>query len=202
MQKSARPTTLELLREAADGAPDDRIQIEYLLKRFRERAFGMLLLLATLPAFIPLPIGVGAIAGPLVMLVGLQLLLVMERPWLPRFVRARGPRREAYVRFLDRVGPLLGRLERAVKPRWTTLTVHRLPLALTGALLILLGFLLALPIPFSNYPFGLLLLLFSMSLIERDGIALVIAWTLGGGTVGAFLLASDVAAAWVGRLLG
>ena len=39
-----------------------------------------------------------------------------------------------------------------------------------------IGVALALPIPFTNYPFGFLLVVYAVALIERDGIALVIAW--------------------------
>jgi len=42
--------------------------------------------------------------------------------------------------------------------------------------LILLGVLLALPIPFTNYPFGLLILGFGVALIERDGVLLALIW--------------------------
>jgi hypothetical protein len=37
---------------------------------------------------------------------------------------------------------------------------------------VLLGLLLALPIPLTNYPFGLIILAFSLGYIERDGILL------------------------------
>lgn len=195
------PTTLDLLRETARGEPNDTVALADLLQRFRERAFGVLLLAATLPAFIPLPLGVGAIAGPLVMLVGSQLLLAFHQPWLPRGLRRRGPQRETVARFLRRSEPLFRRLERLVRPRWEVLVTHPLALCLTGALLLALGFLLALPIPFTNYPFGLLLLLFCVALIERDGLLLSIAWLLGGGIIAGFLLASEAAAGWVGRML-
>lgn len=196
------PTTLDLLRETARGAPAEVVALADLLQRFRERAFGVLLLAATLPAFIPLPFGVGAVAGPLVMLVGLQLLLAFHQPWLPRRLRDRGPRRETVGRFLQRSEPLFRRMERLVRPRWEGLVTHPLALCLTGALLLALGFLLALPIPFTNYPFGLLLLVYCVALIERDGLLLSIGWLLGGGVIGGFLLASEAAAGWVGRMLG
>lgn len=202
MPPSARPTTLDLLRETAAGQPSETVALEALLQRFRERAFGVLLLAATLPAFIPLPFGVGAIAGPLVALVGLQLLLTFKQPWLPGALRRRGPRRETVGRFVLRAGPLLRRLERRVRPRWEPFVDHPFSLAFTGALLVLLGLLLSLPIPFTNYPFGLLLVLFSVALIERDGVLLALGWLIGGGTVAGFLAASEAAAGWVGRMLG
>lgn len=194
-------STHQLLASLVDGGPaDERITLQSLAERFQERAYGVLLFAATLPAFIPLPLGVGAIAGPLVMLVGVQMLLTVRRPWLPGFLRRRGPSREAFGRFMLRAGPWLRRLERVVRPRWQALTLHRGALAFSGLLLVALGFLLALPIPLTNYPFGLLLMLFCVALIERDGLLMAIAWAIGGATVASFLLLSEAAAGWVSRV--
>jgi hypothetical protein len=64
---------------------------------------------------------------------------------------------------------------------------------LTGLQLALLGFLLSLPIPFTNYPFGIILLLYAIALIERDGRLLIIGWVLGiGAIVASALLSSEV----------
>ena len=52
--------------------------------------------------------------------------------------------------------------------------------------LLLLGVLLALPIPVTNYVFGFLLLLFAFALLERDGALLLVAWVAGGIAVVVF----------------
>ena len=56
---------------------------------------------------------------------------------------------------------------------------HPLASAFSGLLMILLGLLLALPIPFTNYLFGALLLLFAFALLERDGALMLVAWISG-----------------------
>lgn len=190
--------TVRLLAELAEeGDPQASLPLAAVLDRLGERAFGALLLLATLPAFIPLPFAVGAIAGPLVALVGLQLALGLDRPWLPGRLRDRPIPRAALRRFGTRLRPLLAWLERWLRPRrgeW----VHLRPVRVgSGLLLIVLGGLLALPIPFTNYPFGLLLLVFAIALVEHDGRLLMIAWALGGGTVLAFALLSGAVAQWL-----
>jgi hypothetical protein len=155
----------------------------------------MLLFFATLPAFIPIPGVGGAVSGPLVMLIGLQLLIGLHRPWLPRFIAERGPHRHALSRFRERLSPWLGRLERVVRPRATTLLDHFVTSSFTGLLLMVLGLLLSLPIPFTNYLFGALLLLFAFALLERDGHLMVVAWVLGGLAVTvAGLLSGNLAA--------
>ncbi len=174
-------STRELLDDFAMGNPDDVLRLGELLSGFGQAAFGMLLFIATIPAFIPIPGVGGAIGGPLVVLVGAQLLLGRDRLWLPGFLARRGPHRRSIGLFRASLSPWLARLEKIVKPRMPTLLNHRLALSFTGLLLVLLGVLLALPIPFTNYLFGSLLLLFALALLERDGALMLAAW-IGGGT--------------------
>ena len=176
------------------GDPDATLRLGDLLDGLGRRAFGMLLFVATLPAFIPIPIG-GAVSGPLVVLIGLQLLAGRREPWLPAAVERRGPRRHALARFYRLMGPWLARLEKLVRPRLPQVLQHRAAAALTGLLLVLLGLLLSLPIPFTNYLFGALLLLFALALLERDGALLLAAWITGAACVGVFGLLSGKFAA-------
>lgn len=165
------------------GDPGDTLRLRDLLDGLGRRSFGMLLFVATLPAFIPIPIG-GAISGPLVVLIGVQLLAGRREPWLPRAIADRGPHRQALARFDRLVAPWLARLERVVRPRFPELLHHPAAAALTGLLLVMLGLLLSLPIPFTNYLFGALLLLFALALLERDGALMAVAWIAGGACVG------------------
>ena len=74
MRNDSAPERTSILLERIareDGAPD--VSLGELLDRFDGRAFGVLVVIATLPAFLPTPIGAGAIAGPLVVLLGLQM---------------------------------------------------------------------------------------------------------------------------------
>ena len=179
-------TTVALLDGFADGDPEDVLRLGDLLKDFGPAAFGMLLFLGVLPAFIPVPGVGGAVGGPLVILVGVQLLLGMRKLWLPEFLVRRGPHRSAMMRFRQRMAPWLRRLEKLVRPRMTAFLDNRIALSFTGLLLVLLGVLLALPIPFTNYVFGFLLLLFAFALLERDGALLLVAWIAGGIAVVVF----------------
>ena len=70
----------------------------------------------------------------------------------------------------------------------------------SGFLLMLVGVALALPIPFTNYPFGLLLLAFAVALIERDGIVLIVAWLASAIVAGVLLKLSGHIVDAIGRL--
>lgn len=193
-----------ILRGHAQGDPEQLLPLRDLLAELDRTAFGMLLLIATLPAFIPIPVG-GAISGPLAMLIGVQLLAGMHKPWLPAFIADRGPHRHVLATFDRRMAPWLSRLEILVRPRMQMLVTHRLSMVVTGLLLLLLGLLLSLPIPLTNYVFGGLLLLFAVALLEGDGLVMLIAWVAGTIAVITFgVLSGSLAAAagqWLGRLM-
>jgi hypothetical protein len=187
-----------LLDGLAAGDPDEVLRLRDLLAGLGRRAFGMLLLIATLPAFIPIPIG-GAISGPLVVLIGVQLLVGKRRPWLPEFLARRGPHRHALARFDRMISPWLARLEKLVRPRLPQLFGYRAAAMFTGLLLVLLGLLLSLPIPLTNYLFGALLLLFALALLERDGALLLVAWGAAAIAIAVFGVLSGKFAAIAAR---
>jgi len=171
--------TRAVLDAFAEGDPDDHLRLGDLLSGLRQTAFGMLLFVAVLPAFMPIPGVAGAVSGPLVALIGVQLLVCLRKPWLPGFLARRGPHRKSMVRFRDLMSRWLGWVEKLVRPRMGWVLDHPVASAFTGLLLVLLGVLLALPIPFTNYLFGVLLLLFVFALLERDGALMLVAWLAG-----------------------
>jgi len=176
--------TAALLRAALMSTPGERVAIEQLLEPLRRRAFGFLLLLLAIPNFLPVPIGIGGVMGVLVIALGLEMLIGLEHPWIPGFLRRRTMSREGLLRFLDRIEPMTRRLERICKPRLQRLT--RRPFTfLSGAIMVLVGVLLALPIPFTNYVFGAMLIAFAFALVERDGALLVAVWVATAAIVAA-----------------
>ena len=130
--------------------------------------------------------------GVLVSFIGLQMLLGFEHPWLLNTLRQRGIKRSSVERFIARLTPVLRWLERLCSPRLEMLTRHPAH-RISGLLLVLIGVALALPIPFTNYLFGLLLVLFAVALIERDGIALLIAWVASAAVAIVLLTLSHAA---------
>ena len=189
-----------ILDSIAEGAPDDLLALGDLMSGLGRRAFGMLLFVCVLPAFIPIPIG-GAISGPLTMLIGIQLGIGLRKPWLPAFIARRGPHRHALQRFDRMISPALSRLEHLVLPRLAWMLDSRIASIVTGLMLVVLGFLLSLPIPLTNYLFGALLLAFALSLIERDGVLMLVVWVAGAIAIGVFGVLSGALAAQAARAL-
>jgi hypothetical protein len=78
------------------------------------------------------------------------------------------------VALIRRALPALRLMERVMRPRFPTpfQTTKRL----VGALMLLLGALmLATPVPLSNVPYGMAIILLAFAYLEEDGIALCIA---------------------------
>ncbi len=192
-------TLLEELSDDSAGAL--YLRLGKIFDYVGERGFGLVLLLLALPNFIPAPIGVGAVTGPLASFCGLQLLFGLERPWMPRRMRSVRLKRSTFQKTLNVVGKLLRGLEKLSRPRWDSM-VGPIALRITGFLLIGLGIALALPIPFTNYPFGALLILLSIALMERDGVLMVICWGLMIASILVAAGLSGAAVAMISRWIG
>ena len=183
-----------LLRSFAQGDPEEVLALDRLLYGLGRSAFGMFLFVSVLPGFVPIPGFAGVVSGPLVALIGLQLIVGLRKPWVPAFIGRRGPRRSTMARFCDRISPAMARLEHRVRPRLRALTRSRMANAYTGVLLICLGLLLALPLPMTNFGFAGTLLLFALALMERDGALMLVLWTLStAGLVATGLLSEELA---------
>ena len=183
-----------LLRSFAQGDPEEVLALDRLLYGLGRSAFGMFLFVSVLPGFVPIPGFAGVVSGPLVALIGLQLIVGLRKPWVPAFIGRRGPRRSTMARFCDRITPAMARLEHLVRPRLRALTRSRMANAYTGVLLICLGLLLALPLPMTNFVFAGTLLLFALALMERDGALMLALWTVStAGLVATGLLSEELA---------
>lgn len=183
------------------GDPAQHMNLGRMLQDLQQSAFGVFLFVAILPAFIPIPGLGGALSGPLVVLIGVQMLCGLRRPWLPGFIARRGPRRGTMHRFLDRIDGALRRLDRLLKPRLPPLLVPAAAHAFSGLLLVLLGLLLTLPIPFTNYLFGFQLLLFALALLERDGALMLVNWIAAVAAITFFGFSSGQLVGYLAELL-
>lgn len=167
----------ELLRELgahdAESPPPPRpesLTVGALVDKAAESGFGFLIGVLTLIA-IPF-VGLSTPFGLAIALLGAQLMIGMRHPWLP----ARARRRALQMAMLDRVLGLLARRTRWVnrmsRRRWEPLIQPRL-IGL-GVVLLALGLALPLPIPGSNLVFLIPLFTYSVGVLERDGLWIVL----------------------------
>jgi len=169
--------TSEVLRDLAysDG---DRVTFGEILASLRQRAFGFAMLIFSLPSVLPMPPGIPTVCGAALAIIALNLIAVRRRLWMPKVITGKSVARADLRRVIDRVLPGLERLERFCRPRLQFLT-EPLARVLVGVIVLVLGVIMILPIPFiGNIPPALAAAVIAVGLTERDG-AVVLAGVLG-----------------------
>ena len=188
----------------ADILGDRRITVGELADRVAERGFGLIMIILALPTMIPvLPPGSAAAIGLLYIVLAVQMLAGLPRPWLPARVR-RYTLDQGTVRALRERGlPLLQRVERYSRPRLAGLD-PRIVTRVVAVAVLLLGVVLLSPLPFLNTVPALTVLVLGVGLLNRDAAVLAVglALTVGVVAVGALTAGAVVAvvaelAAWV-----
>jgi hypothetical protein len=162
--------TSTILQDLPLPAADETLSLEWLLRHLGHRSFGIILLLLGLLACLP---GVSAVAGVLVAIPAYQMIVARRAPVFPRFFASRGFKKERLANILARAVPTLRFLERFIRPRWQTPfeTTKRV----VGGAVMLVACLLFVPIPLSNVPPGLAIVLVAFAYLEEDGVLLCVA---------------------------
>ncbi len=155
-----------------------------------ERSAAALLLVLALPTMLPFAnMGLSLPFGVLMILISVQLMLGRRRAWIPAVLARQTLPRPKFLAVVERIVPLLRRLEKAVRPRATPRgTWLDVPV---GVLCLILSIIVTLPVPFGNIVPGAAITVLALGLLERDGVAvalgLVIA-LLGIALIGTTLL--------------
>jgi hypothetical protein len=196
---SARAPISAVLADMLAAAGTDHVTLDWLLGRMGGRSFGLVLLLLSIFGLLP---GVSAFAAMLLMIPAIQMLLARSGPVFPRWLRSRRFEARRLAALLRYVVPALRWLERFVRPRWAT-PVEATKRVVGGSVLSLSAGLLA-PVPLSNVPPALAIMLIAFAYLEEDGALLCGALAIALVIVAAVLLAAwetMSAAGWLPGLL-
>lgn len=157
--------TSTLLRRIIADLPKDKVRFNYVLKKLRRRSFGGILIFLAVLGLIP---GISLVAGIIMIAIGLQILLGLRAPVLPKFIRDQ----DIDVVIFENVGSkaihIIEKVERFIKPRWFFMTAPPMP-TVVGLLVVGLATVIMIPLPFSNVPPAIAILILSIGLLERDG---------------------------------
>ncbi|HEY3694538.1 exopolysaccharide biosynthesis protein [Phenylobacterium sp.] len=190
----ATASSLSAVLDALTRGDGERLSMQQALTALEDRSFGGVILLLTLVALC-LPPGLSAVPGAPLFLVGLQMLLGREHPWLPRFIRRRSFDRARAARVAAKARPIVARVERVLRPRLGSL-IRPGHSRLVGLACVGLSVFMIVPLPLLHGTAGMGLLAFAAGLLARDGLALLAGWALTVGCGG--VLAVMVAAARLG----
>ncbi|MFM7622306.1 MAG: exopolysaccharide biosynthesis protein, partial [Alphaproteobacteria bacterium] len=128
-----------------------------------------------------------------IMIMALQMALGQVTPWLPRAVRNRPLPRMKLLEISQKAIPRLRRLETFIRPRYHFLD-NRAMRIFTALVIVVMAFILLLPIPIvGNMPPAWAIALLSMSLIERDGLILLLGMAASVAATYFIYIASEAA---------
>jgi len=159
-----------LIDIAEDNNLDGDLTYQFIINALGERAFGIVILLFSLPTILPFSTipGYSVIFSFIIILFALEMVFKRESIWLPKYIANKTISHSTISRIILTVVPYVVKLERLSKPRWTFMTGWVMEIV-NGITIVCLAFFLMLPIPFSNFIFAGLLIVFSLGLVEKDG---------------------------------
>lgn len=177
------------------GRPPEHVSLGELVASLETRAFGIVLMLLAIPNLTPgptIPFFSTFFGLPLIFVAG-QMMLGYQAPWIPeRLARVLIPRRRLSETIAAAL-PRLRRVEHILKPRLRRLAGPAMSRAV-GALGIVLGLLLTLPIPLYSMLPAFAVLLVAFGLLAHDGLAVVL-----GAAMAAIAVAALVGLIWLAR---
>jgi hypothetical protein len=172
-----RTSSSRVLSDLLRQAPADHFTLGWLLSTLQQRSFG------------------SSVPGIMLAAVAVQMIAGVREPIFPRFITERRLPTQYLIRLGERAIPILRYLERAVHPRWPVAfdmarrSVGVMVLLLTAALLLT-------PVPLSNIPPAILVVVISLAYIEEDGLLLCLAFLF------ALILIGIASAAVLGTIFG
>lgn len=182
--------TSHMLLKAVRGE-GERISVGDILDALDSRAFGLAVLIFSLPSIVPMPPGVPTVVGVALLIVSFQMVIGRHELWLPGFLTKRSFSRNALVGALEKLIPKLESVEKIAKPRLTFLT-GRAGTVTIGVVVLIMAIVLILPLPpGGNFPPALACAVLGMGLAERDGVIVLV------GLIGSILAAIAVTAVTV-----
>jgi hypothetical protein len=185
----------QLLSQLLVEYTDKPLPLSVLLEKVGNSGFGTIAGMLTIPMLIPLPIplpGFSALVGIGIILVGCQLALGYDKPYLPQRIARIELSPAASQKILKQIDRLLQPLERMSRHRLSTFSNSWWGCRISGACLAWDALLMSLPlpIPLTNLAPAYTILFLAIGLIEFDGLFILIGY---GMTVATTLFFASIA---------
>jgi hypothetical protein len=171
----------QLLSQLLVEYPDKPLPLSVVLEKVGNSGFGTISGILVIPMLIPLPIplaGFSALVGSGIILVGCQLALGYEKPYLPQRIARIELSPAAFQKILNQIDRLLRPLEKMSRHRlakfsnsWWGCRISGICLAWDALLMSL-----PLPIPLTNLIPAYTILFLAIGLLEFDGLFILIGY--------------------------
>jgi hypothetical protein len=187
MKKNAQRSSDALLELVNHKELKGKLTFQHILQGLGHRAFGIALLFFALPSALPFSAvpGISFIFSLPIALFACQMMFGRKTLWLPKVIAERPIHKKTISKVIHGAVPYLTKIEYFLKPRWAFMTSRFMEI-INGLIIFCLALFLMLPIPLSNFIFAILLIIFSLGLVEKDGLFLVIGY-IGAIFYGSFI---------------
>ncbi|KZL50471.1 hypothetical protein A2T98_07305 [Nodularia spumigena CENA596] len=166
----------ELQRYFFDEERTAQVTLAEILLLAKERVFGFLLVILSLPSALPLPApGYSMPFGGLIVVLAVQLIFGAKIPWLPQKMLNHPIKLETVQKFLKAGNPWLQKIEAIARPRLSYICTTVPGKVTIGSAIALMGISMIIPIPGTNTIPAIGVFVTSFGLLEDDG-----AISLGG----------------------
>jgi hypothetical protein len=187
----------EKLHTLYGNPPEGGFRVRSLFDALAGRGHAALLVVLSLPFCLPIPLlGLSVPFGLMIAFIGLRIAF-RKRPWLPAWLLDKPVQPETILKMAEKCAALERRLHRMIQPRWPKVCRHPWLHFSHGITVAILAMLLALPLPIpgSNLPAAIPMLLLGLGMLEDDGLFVVFGYAAAWAGVAVF-----VAFFWVGGI--
>jgi hypothetical protein len=185
----------QILAQLLGEYTDKSLPLAVLLEQVGNSGFGTIAGILTIPMLIPIPIplaGFSALVGSGIILVGCQLALGYQKPYLPKRIARIELSPAATQKLLKNINRLLQPLETMSRHRFSQFSNSWWGCRITGVCLAWDALLMSLPlpIPFTNLVPAYAILFLAIGLLEFDGLFILIGY---GMTVATTIFFASIA---------
>ncbi len=175
-----RHATSRMLNRIVERHTADRITIGDLMLAMHERGFGIFLIIFGIPNCIPVPAppGYSTITSVPLFFIAVQMMLGMQTPWLPKWLKERSIERSTVALLVTKATPYIRKVEMLMHARMPAFTSSASE-KIIGIVMFACALSILLPIPLSNIVPSYGILIMGLGLVSRDGLVVLIGKLVG-----------------------
>jgi len=148
-----------------------------LFELLRAKGHCGIILLLSVPFLVPVTIPGFSTPFGLLIIFAAASMAIGIRPWLPRQLEQRRLHGEFLGKAFQLSSNIMARMERVVAPRGRWIVGNKLVYRANGVLLVIAGFLLALPTPpGGNFPPAVAIVLLTLGTLEEDAVVTILGY--------------------------
>ena len=204
---TGRPRRFSDTLERMGAHGGEKLHLGEIVEAFGERAFGAVMLLFAIVNMLPWPPGGTTLTGAPLLFLSAELAWGRDRLWLPRWLGRASVKRDRFRTLSGRLMKIIRFSEALSRPRLYFMT-GRLGQGLIGLACLCLSAILVLPVFGGNLIPAVAIGFFSLGIMQRDGLTVLLGWSMTGVTVAVLILAWNLVFAgftagfdWFGRIV-